>query len=153
MSPQCVWCEGPSHGSDPCPGDRALTQRGKARESEHIAECTRERRCYCGEPLDVSPGLHSPYGGWVALCPSCYDGAEDGNRERGTGATELAAVRGWSNSVDPWPVLVECCICERVKAADYQIEGHTHHGYGDPICSECAEDVPVAHAGTRGGTP
>lgn len=104
-------------------------------EKNHIRDCVRDGVCHCGEPL-----IHfeEHVGEVRAWCPSCYDGAPDSDtrNHQGQGESVDAAVESWAESVDPWPALVRCCICEEWKP-ESSIMAHTDHGFGEPICPGC----------------
>ena len=109
-------------------------------EKQHIENCIQKGVCHCGEPLSYADQHNGTNWEIVAHCPACYDGAPDsGNRNHyGRGKDQMAARQSWAETVDPWPDVAECCICEK-PVTDGQIEGYTHYGYGDPICTECMD--------------
>lgn len=111
------------------------------RENNHIKACVETKHCHCGEPLSFADQHNGAAWEKVAHCLSCYDGAPDAGRLAqcvGRGADEHEAAKAWADSVDPWPDLAECCVCEQT-VTEANVAGHAHHGFGYPICGGCME--------------
>lgn len=105
---------------------------------KHIVDCVRAHRCHCGEPLHSADQHNGTSWEKVVHCLSCYDGAPDSDNRNhvGRGADIDAATQSWADSVDPWPEIAECGVCEKTVTAD-RASASTHHGFGNPICDEC----------------
>lgn len=100
----------------------------------------------CGEP----PSVDDHGGFYVAVCSHCYDGAEDGTRISGMGATPKVAIKQWyfattRSMLDELGDDVPCPECSLRPAAVDDCEDADGRRPRYPSvgpCSACNEAMP-----------